>query len=123
MAKALGIVLPVQRGKTGYFNQSYTILDQARSNLTNLILTKKGERVMQPNFGCDVHSRVYDAADDTLISNITSDIESAAAEWLNYISIKDIKVSYESTRNKFYIQISFSIINNPAATDTIVVSF
>ena len=38
---AVGITLPIQRGADGYFAQSFRTFDQVRSNLKNLLLTKK----------------------------------------------------------------------------------
>jgi len=48
---AYGITLPLGRGETGFFQQAFVSFEQAKSNLKNLLLTKKGERIMQPNFG------------------------------------------------------------------------
>lgn len=122
MAKGFGIVLPFARGKTGYFNQSFSVIDQAKSNLTNLILTKKGERVMVPDFGCDIHGRIFDSADETFVSDIHSDIESAVADWLPYIRINSIDVTFEEQVRRYHVQVSFSLVNNLAVNDSIVVS-
>jgi hypothetical protein len=56
MAQAIGITLPLQLGNTGYFEQSFDTLTQVKSNFINLILTRKGERVHQPEFGCCIHN-------------------------------------------------------------------
>ena len=40
---AVGITLPIQRGNEGYFRQSFRTFDQIRSNLKNLLLTKRGK--------------------------------------------------------------------------------
>ncbi len=47
---AIGITLPLQIGNTA-FNQSFKTIDQVKTNIKNLLLTKKRERVMQPNLG------------------------------------------------------------------------
>jgi phage baseplate assembly protein W len=52
--KFIGITLPIRLGQTGMFDQSTTVIQQVRSNFKNLILTKKGERVGQPDLGCDL---------------------------------------------------------------------
>ena len=36
---AYGILLPVQKGDTGYFRQGFESYEQAKSNLKNLLLT------------------------------------------------------------------------------------
>ena len=55
MAQGIGITLPIQIGNMGYFQQSFDTLVQVKSNFINLILTRKGERVHQPEFGCGIH--------------------------------------------------------------------
>ena len=47
----IGIVLPIRLSNNGFFKQSETLLEQTISNLKNLLLTVKGERVGQPTFG------------------------------------------------------------------------
>ena len=57
----IGVNLPFTRdNKTGWFDQSFTTLEAAKSNLKNLLLTMKGERLMQPNFGTDLMKLVFD---------------------------------------------------------------
>ena len=38
---AYGITLPVQRGNTGYFAQSFSSYEQAKANLKNLLISKR----------------------------------------------------------------------------------
>ena len=47
---AIGVSLPFSKP----FTSTYTTKDQIKSNLVNLLLTEVGERVMNPNFGCDL---------------------------------------------------------------------
>ena len=44
---AIGITLPLQIGNNA-FNQSFKTIDQVKTNIKNLLLTKIKERVMQP---------------------------------------------------------------------------
>ena len=48
---AIGLTLPLQKGNTGYFAQSFVTSEQVRSNIINLLKTKRGERLFQPEFG------------------------------------------------------------------------
>jgi len=65
----VGVTLPIEYGHTGHFKQSGTIKEQAYSNIKNVVLTGKGERVGQPEFGCDVNRIIFDP-----ITEDTSDI-------------------------------------------------
>ena len=88
----LGITLPLERGNTGYFAQGRDILTQVKSNLTNLILTKKGERVLQPEFGCDVHRIIFEPITDDNVAYVRGTIEAAVNIWLPYVTIEDVVV-------------------------------
>ena len=47
---AIGITLPLTFGQNT-FEQSFLTKDQVKSNIKNLLLTKRGERIIQPEFG------------------------------------------------------------------------
>lgn len=123
MAKkpGLGLILPVQTGPQGFFNVAFDALTQVKSNLTNLILTKKGERIMQPTFGCDIHNIVFDNITDDVIANIRGSIEQAAQTWLPYVSIDDVKIQKNEDFNQLIVGVAFSLKTSLSITDTITV--
>ena len=51
----IGVKLPIQNGQQGYFDSSLTTIDQVKTNIRNLLLTIKGERLMHPEFGTDIN--------------------------------------------------------------------
>jgi phage baseplate assembly protein W len=111
---AIGISLPIQIGNTA-FNQTFTTIEQAKSNIKNLLLTKKGERVMQPQFGSGLQELLFDFNDDTLGDKIETTIETALANWLPYVTVQKIDVSksnYDRDTNTVNISITFSILGN-----------
>ncbi len=124
---AIGISLPFNMGSKGrsetanyasssisgnsVFGSTYTTLDQSISNLKNLLLTQKGERIMQPNFGTNIYK--------TLFENNTRDIESSIKKtltkdinfWLPYITVTDIKLMSSADRHELIIAVHFQITN------------
>jgi phage baseplate assembly protein W len=89
---AYGITLPIQRGNTGYFNQAFSSFEQAKSNLKNLLLTKKGERVMQPNFGTGLQALLFEQMDDEFETKLEETITKNVSYWLPYITIRQIDI-------------------------------
>ena len=90
---AYGITLPVKNGNTGFFESAFSSYEQAKSNLKNLLLTKKGERVMQPNFGTGLSSLLFEQMDDSFEEKLKETITNSVNFWLPYISIEEIDVN------------------------------
>ena len=98
---AVGITLPIQRGEDGYFRQSFRTFDQVRSNLKNLLLTKRGERILQPDFGSGLHDLLFNPATEKFEEDLETTINDAVAKWLPYVIVEDINIdiSKEMTDN------------------------
>jgi len=98
---AVGITLPIQRGSDGYFAQSFKTFDQVRSNLKNLLLTKKGERILQPEFGSGLHDLLFNPATEKFEEDLENTINDAVTKWLPYVIVEDINIdiSKEMTDN------------------------
>ena len=98
---AVGITLPIQRGDDGYFRQSFKTFDQVRSNLKNLLLTKRGERILQPDFGSGLHDLLFNPATEKFEEDLENTINDAVAQWLPYVIVEDINIdiSKEQTDN------------------------
>ncbi len=121
--KVLGIGINKKSDSNGIFAVNYTTISQARENLKNLILTKKGERVMQPEFGCDIWELLFEPiVDDVISSQIESSILNAVEIWLPYINIDKIIFDYDENdidSNKINVDIKFSLKSNPTITESI----
>lgn len=46
-----------------------------------ILSTAPGERVMRPNFGCGIHSYVFEAVDTTRLTLIEDEVRDALIEW------------------------------------------
>ena len=115
----------------GVFSLSYTTEDQAISNLTNLLLTRKGERYMQPNFGTDIYNSIFEQNTEVLADNLQSSLEEDINYWLPYITLINVAVFRDGrNENALNIQIVFRVtniganlvINVLAQENTIIVS-
>ena len=113
---AYGITLPVKNGGTGFFEQAFTSREQAKSNLVNLLLTERGERVMQPDFGTGLKSLLFEQIDDEEFeSRITDTIVDSVSYWLPYIRISGIEIEATDElkdKNQINIYLQFLIGND-----------
>ncbi len=94
----IGVIFPIKRGSAGYFDQSFTVLEQVSSDLAAFLNTRPGERRMNPDFGCSLHKYVFEQMDDTLQSTLTSVVKSDVETWMPYISVKEIIIENTSTQ-------------------------
>ena len=118
----VGVSLPIQSGQQGYFTSTQTTLEQASSNIKNLLLTMKGERPMQPTFGCDLFKSIFEplVAGGEIEERARVSIEEAVAEWLPYINIDSLEFSGsddDKNNNIFRISMVFSIKADPNRFD------
>jgi phage baseplate assembly protein W len=108
-----GITLPITHGPQGYFNQSYSLLDQVKSNINLLIRTKKGERRMNPEFGSGLWSILFENYTDDISPIIESTIRSDIKRWMAYVNIEKIEVNTENTeyRDKYKVgvKVTFTV--------------
>ena len=79
-------------GGASVFAQSFSTEEQAVSNLKNLLLTRKGERFMQPDFGTQIVSSLFEQNTEDLETAIQDGLNEDIATWLPYIIIDNINV-------------------------------
>jgi len=124
--KVLGIGINKSSNSNGVFSTNYTTLTQAKDNLKNLILTKKGERLMNPEFGCDVWLVLFEQMDgDTIESKIETSIVDAVDTWLPYISLTSIVFDYDDNdinTNRISLDIQFALASNPNLTESVQIN-
>jgi uncharacterized protein len=121
--RIFGLTLPIERGALGYFNATTEVAQQLRANLTNLLLTKKGERMLQPTFGCNLHSIVFEAQTDDGLATVKASIKDAVSEWMPFINVDEVDVTRSEDYNQVFVRISFRLLTNQNITDSIVLVF
>jgi phage baseplate assembly protein W len=92
--KPIGVTLPFNN-PNGIFFTSTTNKTQVLSNLKNLLLTAKGERYFEPEFGTDIRSILFENITDEeeFTNRIRGDIETAISIWLPYLIVTELTVN------------------------------
>lgn len=115
---AIGIDLPMISGGAA-FKSTYTTLDQAVANARNLLLTNRGERIMQPDFGCDLDKTLFENITDNIVVGLDERIRSSFNYWLPYIFINELSVTPSEDQNRIYVKLIMSLEGNKFDTRSI----
>jgi phage baseplate assembly protein W len=90
--KGIGISV-LYSNNTSVFNSTITTKDQIKSNLINYVLTNKGERLYDPNFGGDIRRAIFEANDDLEFDAIASRLETEILQYVPNIILQSIIIS------------------------------
>ena len=116
----VGVRFPLDHSQEGFFYKTKTILEQAKSNMRNLLLTSKGERVMQPEIGSTLTDVLFNQGED-IENEIDEAIREAVSNWLPYVIINEINMFQEG--NQVDVSIDFSVTLEPDSFDTLTFNF
>ncbi len=119
----IGVKLPIRHGELGFFNKTKTTLEQAEYNLKNLLLTKFGERLAHPTFGCALASLVFEQMDPSIIDRAEESIREAANLWLPYLSISDVESVIDDASNRLNVKISYSLKNDKTQINKTIITY
>lgn len=74
-----------------------------------ILSTAPGERPMRPEFGCGIHSHVFDPADATTAGIISYEVRRALLRWEPRITVLDVNVNLDHASDAtLYIVITYS---------------
>jgi len=117
---AIGVSLPFSG--PACFNSTYSTADQIKSNLINLLLTNKGERIMNPEFGADLKTVIFEGITEDTSTLLRNLISLNVSIFVPEVSITNIDiVKYEDT-NTISITIQYRL-NISGKPDEITVQF
>ena len=111
---AIGISLPIQITNTA-FEQTFQTSEQVKSNIRNLLLTKRGERILQPEFGSGLQELLFEQNVDDFEARIEETINKSLEQWLPYVTAEEIEVDSSDTlrdNNRINVSVKFRIGDN-----------
>jgi phage baseplate assembly protein W len=115
---AIGVSLPFNKP----FTSTYTTKDQIKSNLINLLLTTRGERIMNPLFGTGLRDFLFEGITDSNLENLKLDLINSINIFIPEIIVQEIiitpNVDYNSL--ELYVNYVLRISNTP---DQVTVQF
>ena len=96
------------------FNSTYTTVDQIKSNIINYVLTNKGERVLNPNFGSNLRAFIFENITESnlraLEIKLTNDISSNFPS----VNVQSVILTPAYDSNAVQLNITYSIYGSEA---------
>lgn len=66
--------------------------DSLQSSIVMILSTAPGERVMRPEFGCEIWNQLFDPINRTTIAKIGHSVEMALHQWEPRIEVENVEV-------------------------------
>lgn len=109
---AIGVPIPFNSPKV--FTQTYTTSEQIKSNLINFILTAKGERPLNPEFGTTIRQYLFENINNNTLRNLEDSLREELTLNFPSVTITNIKFNPQYETNAINIVINYYILGgNP----------
>ena len=86
-----------------------TVEELVRQNLTTLILTSPGERVMAPQYGVGLNKYLFENMGTNVYSNIEQEIKKQAGQYMPGVIIGNIRFFTNENSNSINLQVFYSV--------------
>lgn len=112
--QGIGVALPFN--PDNIFTINYTTKDQIKSNLLNFMLTNKGERFFNPNYGANIRALLFEQYTD--LGQIRNSLISSIGENFPTISVNSLDFQTEVDNSSLKIVLNYTVNNK---TDSLVI--
>jgi len=82
-----------------------------KESIFNLVMTDRGERLFQPNIGCDIRGSLFENIDANSMLILKENIKSTINTYEPRCNLRDVEVSGNVDNNELRVKIVFSVIN------------
>jgi phage baseplate assembly protein W len=111
----IGLTLPIVNGSGGYFQQSFDTNTQVKSNLSNFLKTRRGERRMMPEFGTKLYTVLFEQRDENVNEIVKNLLREEIGYWIPEVRVDEISIintenSEDGDNYKLRISLDFTVI-------------
>ncbi len=124
----VGIDYPFHKsdGVEGWFKSTETTIEAVKNNIKLLLLTTRGERLMQPTLGLNLRRFLFEQFTDESRITIENEIVDTFRTFLPFVEIKDLVIGMDETdaigKNKLNISVLFNITRDPNTLESVDVT-
>ena len=123
---SVGLDLPLGRQPgtpDGYFTSTKTTIDAVKNDIKLLLMTQKGERLMQPNLGLNLRRHLFEQYTEELRQTIQDEVMNTISSWLPFVQVVKLDVAAggqdEFGKNTIRIRIDFSLNKDPRNLESV----
>lgn len=100
-----------------------TYADSIKSKVMHVILTQKGQRLRNPEFGTSLINYIFAASDDITLSAVKQEVGSQLSKYVPNVAFNDLDVYRdENDENNVIVSVTYSVTNgNNTETTTVAV--
>jgi len=122
--KFINIDYPFKDSKDGFFLNLNSDNNQAvKADLLHLILTRRGQRLYNPDFGTDLLRFIFEPNNEITLESVKDEIRGVVKRFFPKLQLNDINI-YDSEESEYaaVLSITYTITDDVFSTsDTLVV--
>jgi phage baseplate assembly protein W len=107
--KAIGVAIPFTNGAV--FTSNYTTKEQIKANLVNYLLTNKGERIMQPNYGANLREIIFEQLTNQTSDFLKKRIQDGISQNFPQVIVNEIFIVNHNDENLIQVTITYNVAN------------
>jgi phage baseplate assembly protein W len=116
----VGVALPFNA--PAVFQTTYTTQESIKYNLINFFLTNQPERYLNPTFGGNLRSFVFQQISEGSLEGLQTNIESSLALYFPNVVVESFTITPNEDENEVKINLTYSI-QNTGINDAIEIQF
>lgn len=116
--RAVGFNLPFS--SKSVFTVNYQTKDAIKYNLINFLLTGLGERPLNPEFGSNIRTKLFDQINSDTLLDIEYSIKSGVGLYFPKVSIVELTVTPVIDQNTIQIYFKYRIVDTPIQDELVV---
>ena len=118
----VGIGVKIPFNNPGVFSSTYTTQESIKNNLINFFLTNQGEIYLNPNFGGDLRSFIFQQITDDNLEELKEEIQSKITQYFPSVIVDSLDVFQSTDIYQINIILKYNI-QNTGLTDTLEIAF
>ena len=110
----INITYPFKNSPNGFFlNLNSTDAEAIKSDLMHLLLTRKGQRLYNPDFGTNLLKYIFEPEDNQSFEALKDEVTNTIKKYLPKLSVKSITVTQsEDSEYAAVIRLDYVITDN-----------